>query len=99
MWNYACDLGVDGIVEMSDDDYMDGLAFVHQYFAKNPRERTKLQLQPEQGPQSIEARGTAKEDYVGSLQYFPCYSRPVFIKNCRHCGMIAQWTMLANVNS
>ena len=61
---------VHALTQLSDDQYMDALHETITYFATNAYARRSLQLASKQGPQSIEDRKTAKENYLGMVRRF-----------------------------
>ena len=79
MWRFAENLGSDGVISLSDEDYVQGLRSVHDTLSRSPALRLNLQLEPHQGPQSLSDRHTALEDYDGQLCIFEYYDRAIFV--------------------
>ena len=64
---------VDAVSQLSDSEYIDALHETHKYFSLHISERRRLKLISKQGPQNIEDRGTAKENYLGLGRRFKYY--------------------------
>ena len=81
---------VDALSQLTDDQYMDALHETNTYFATNAYARRSLKLVPKQGPQSIEDRGNAKENYLGMVRRFKYYHYDVFISLLQKEGATLQ---------
>ena len=78
LWLFAEGLGLAGVADLADADYLRGLRSVHEFFTRHASARHQLDLVPFAGPQGLMDRGSHKEDALGTLKLFPFYDHRVF---------------------
>ena len=60
---------VDSVSQLSDDQYLEALRAVHDYYVKNPSVRRSRHLTPDVGPQGLPDLGTDLEIYMGECPH------------------------------
>ena len=65
MWKEACVFGVNDLSDLTDDQYMECVRAVHDYWRTNQTQRNVRQILRGSGPSDTTLRKHAVEDYVG----------------------------------
>ena len=64
MWEEACVFGVNDLHELHDEQYLECLRAVHDYWLRHKSQRDSLKLVRGSGPQSVQDRNTSLDNYV-----------------------------------
>ena len=87
MWTLATQLEhVNCLDDLSDDQYMDALKETNIYYRSNAGLRRRMHLEKHQGPQSLDDRGTEKENYLGNVNRFKYFHHDAFIRELTLLG-------------
>ena len=84
MWKEACVFGVDDLSDLSDDEYMECLRAVRDYWKQHVTRRNVRQIIRGSSPRDVTQRQTAVEDYVGDhIRAFKYFDARVFQEELR----------------